>query len=445
MIVVAYLLTFACLILLASLFVHLKPPYSFYLAFSLQLATVALSPFLLVAAILGAGLGALYHAPVAIGAGLLAAAIAAIYIARVLAPQPGFALAFGKDWETRIPACRASHLLKRRWNLRLPRTGEPRFEQNIPYWTIPGTDRMLLCDIWQPPNDVPPSGLAFVYLHGSAWWILDKDLGTRPLFRQLAAQGHVVMDVAYRLCPEVDIYGMVGDVKRAVAWMKANSAQYQVNPACIVLGGGSAGGHLALLAAYAPHHPQLTPPDLQGSDLSVRAVVSYYGPTDLRACYLHLDLTRTANLPKVEIGMPGAAEMKKSMTEAGRMDTLLGGHLHQVPEVYDLASPVTHVHAGSPATLLIQGEPDVIAPASAARVLYWKLVECGVPAVNIVYPLTNHAFDLLLPQTSPPAHAALYYLERFLALLARVPGDVRHPAAGGERPLDRDLAIVLDR
>ena len=71
------------------------------------------------------------------------------------------------------------------------------------------------------------------------------------------------------------------------------------------------------------------------------------------------------------------------------------------------------MRAGSPATLLIQGEPDVIQPAPAARVLYWKLVECGVPAVNIVYPLTNHAFDLLLPQTSPPAHAALYYLDRF--------------------------------
>ena len=95
------------------------------------------------------------------------------------------------------------------------------------------------------------------------------------------------MDVAYRLCPEVDIYGMIGDVKRAVAWMKANAARYQVNPERIVLGGGSAGGHLALLAAYAPHHPLLTPPDVQGCDLSVRAVVSYYGPTDLRAVYEH--------------------------------------------------------------------------------------------------------------------------------------------------------------
>ena len=72
---------------------------------------------------------------------------------------------------------------------------------------------------------MPSSGLAFVYLYGSAWWILDKDFGTRPLFRQLAAQGHVIMDVAYRLCPEVDIYGMVGDVKRTVAWMMSSAAR----------------------------------------------------------------------------------------------------------------------------------------------------------------------------------------------------------------------------
>ena len=43
------------------------------------------------------------------------------------------------------------------------------------------------------------------------------------------------MDVAYRLCPEVDIYGMVGDVKRAVAWMKANASRYGVNPEKIVI------------------------------------------------------------------------------------------------------------------------------------------------------------------------------------------------------------------
>jgi acetyl esterase/lipase len=256
-----------------------------------------------------------------------------------------------------------------------------------------------------------------VYFHGSGWYILDKDFGTRPFFRQLAAQGHVIMDVAYRLCPEVDIHGMIGDVKRAVAWMKANAERYGVNPDRVVLGGASAGGHLALLAAYTPDHPVLTPPDVQERDLSVRAVVSYYGPTDLRACYQRTGQAQLVGLPKVEIGLPGAAEMKKKMTHAGRLATLLGGHPHEVPEIYELASPVAHVHTGCPPTLLIQGESDIIAPAAATRELHRKLVEHGVPAVNIIYPLTNHAFDMLLPQVSPPTHAALYDLERFLALM----------------------------
>jgi acetyl esterase/lipase len=406
-----------CLVLNGSLFVRLKPPYKNFLAFSIQLVAVDLSPFLVVLGLLGAGLGWLSHAPIAVAAGLLGAGISVIYIVLVTVSQPGFDLAFGKDWKTRIQPSRESHMLKRRWNLGWPRTREPRWERDIPFWTIPGTDRKLLCDVWQPPEGVARSGLAFVYLYGSGWYIGDKDFCTRPLFRHLAAQGHVIMDVAYRLCPEVDIYGMVGDVKRSVAWMKANAARYQINPERVVLGGGSAGGHLALLAAYAPHHPLLTPPDVQGCDLSVRAVVSYYGPTDMRACYHHLAQARLIGLPKVEVGLPGAADMKKNMTDAGRMDTLLGGHLHDVPEAYALASPVAHVQAGCPPTLLIQGEPDVIAPAAATRELHRKLVECGVPAVNIIYPLTNHAFDLLLPQVSPPTHAALYYLERFLALM----------------------------
>jgi acetyl esterase/lipase len=416
MLIAAYLLSFLCLILNAFLFVHLKPPWNFLMAV-FQIVAVDFSPFLAVLGLLGAGLGWLYHAPIAVVAGLVGAAISAIYVGLVTAPQPGFDLAFGRDWQTRIPPALESHMLKRRWSLGWPRTREPPWERDIPFWTIPGTERKLLCDVWQPPEGVSPTGLALVFLHGGAWWILDKDYGTRPLFRQLAEEGHVVMDVAYRLCPEVDIYGMVGDVKRAVAWMKTNAAKYHVNPERIVLGGASAGGHLALLAAYTPHHPLLTPPELEGRDLSVRAVVSSYGPTDLHACYLHLDQTRVVHLPKVEVGLPGAADRKKTMTDAGRLDTLLGGHLHQVPEVYELASPVAHVQRGSPPTLLIQGEPDVIQPAAATRVLYWRLVECGTPAVNIIYPLTNHAFDLILPQVSPPAHAALYYMERFLALM----------------------------
>ena len=168
-----------------------------------------------------------------------------------------------------------------------------------------------------------------------------------------------------------------------------------------------------MLAAYTPEDTRLTPSELAGRDLSVRAVVSLYGPTDLRACYEYLDQKRLIGQPKVAI----AATMEKNMADAGRLDMLLGGHLHEVPEVYALASPVTHVGQDAPPTLLIQGEPDVIAPVAATRELHARLTEAGVPAVSITYPLTNHAFDLLFPQISPSAQSALYYLERFLALM----------------------------
>jgi acetyl esterase/lipase len=418
MIIAAYILSFLCLALNLCLFVRLKVPAIYIFAFLIQPITVAITPFLLLLGLVGAGLGWLAQAPIAVAAGLLGALLSAFYIAGVNQNQPVFEPAFGKDWKDSIPPSRAARMLKTHLGLGWPRTPEPRWERDLPFWTIAGTDRKLLCDVWQPAEGVARSGLAFIFLHGSAWWVFDKDLGTRPLFRQLTAQGHVIMDVAYRLCPEVDIYEMLGDVKRAIVWMKTNAARYGVDPGRIVVGGGSAGGHLALLAAYAPQLPRLTPAELQGCDLSVRAVVSLYGPTDMKACYRGTRQERAIGLPKVEVGLPGAATMKKEMTRAGRIDTLLGGHLHEVPEIYELASPVTHVHQGCPPTLLIQGDRDVITSVDATREMYRKLVECGVPAVNVVYPLTNHMFEVVLPQMSPPARAELYCLERFLALVA---------------------------
>jgi acetyl esterase/lipase len=77
------------------------------------------------------------------------------------------------------------------------------------------------------------------------------------------------MDVAYRLCPETGAVGMVGDAKRAVAWMKAHAAEYGASPEKVVLMGASAGAHIALLTAYATNHPRLTPDDLREVDTSV--------------------------------------------------------------------------------------------------------------------------------------------------------------------------------
>ena len=320
-------------------------------------------------------------------------------------------------------------MLARRWTWVLPASPEPRVERDVAYWTVPGTDRKLLADIWQPPEGVQPSGLAFIHLHGGGHASFDKGLPpNEPWFRHLAAQGHVVMDVAYRLVPETNVPGMQGDVKRAIVWMKRNAAALGVNPDRVVLGGDSAGAHLALLAAYAPDDPLLTPEDVRGEDLSVRGVVNYYAVADYRL----------ESRPLVERG-PVAETAKRLLTSL--METwsgarvppddewsaqFTGGQREDWPELYRRVSPITHVGPDAPPTLQFVGEHDVyVSRGGSILALHRRLQAAGVPSVYVELPQTDHAFDMLLPELSPAAQAAMYDVDRFLALMA----------SGWERPV----------
>ncbi len=415
MIILAYALSGLSLLMSALFLVRLK--VRLLLLLFLPLTAGALSPIWTIIGLVGAVLGWAYGAPLAAFMGIVGAVPMILYIWGCSRDHKGFEKAFGAGWSDQIPPQQAKQMVKKRWSfyLKMKASPEPIWERDIPFWTIPGTDRQLLCDIWRPA-DGKTTGLAYIYLHGSAWAIGDKDLYTSTFFRHLAAQGHTVMDIAYRLIPEVDIYDMVGDAKRAVAWMKANADRYGVDPEKIVLGGGSAGGHVALLAGYTPEHPALTPEDLKSADLSVCGMVAFYAPTNLVPGYELYDVKKlSVENPPVSIGTK--ADPKNPMLYAGRLDILLGGSPEEVPDVYRLANPSTHVHSGSPPTLLLQGDKDSLVPIEDTQVHYTKLVESGVPAINVVFPWTQHAFDLMFSKFSPPAQAALYDVDRFLALM----------------------------
>ena len=417
MIILAYILSGLSLLMSVVFLIRLKFPKGMIIWFP-KLAAGALSPYWAILGAVGTVLGWVYGAFWAIPMGILGAGMMIWYVWRCTRDHKGFEKAFGADWSDQIRPEQARHMVKKRWSwfLKMKASPEPSWERDIPFWTIPDTERELLCDIWRPA-DGNVSGLAFVYIHGGAWFIMDKDYAktTRPFFNHLVAQGHTVMDVAYRLCPEVDIYGMVGDVKRAIAWMKANADRYGVNPEKIVLGGASAGGHLAQLAGYTPEHPELTPDDLISADLSVSGVISFYGPTDLLTFYQYMKFQPTAGRSPVHNGL----DSTPSKRDLGRdpLFFLLGGWPQDAPHMYKLASPINHVHPGCPPTLLIQGNHDVVCSMDATRALYAKLVESGVPAINAVLPWTAHAFDVALPQVNPAAQSALYDVDRFLALL----------------------------
>lgn len=405
-----------------------------------KLVTSSFSPLLAVIGGLSANLAKRLRFPLAEILGNLGAFLHGIHVARVIAPHDGFERAFGSDWQARIPPRLHTRLLPQRYTPFIPFPPNIPFEQNIAFAVIPNTRRKLLCDVWEPPIGVKHSGVAVIYFHGSAWHYLDKDFGTRFFFSHLAAQGHVVMDVAYRLCPETDLIGMCGDVRRAVAWMKTNATRYGVSPDKIVLAGGSAGAHLALLNAYTPNHPALTPEDVT-MDTRVSGVISYYGPADLRALWDYMvDLysdhprpRRRRNHSRLNPLAPVLSQIvqhafhRPAKTLEGRgtrtykdiLYNLVGGLPHEVPAMYDLGSPITHVGAHCPPTLQLHGLHDSLVPTSASKRLHHALKSAGVPSILVELPLVEHAFDLvILPQISPAAQAALYDVDRFLALMA---------------------------
>ncbi|MFC1879405.1 alpha/beta hydrolase [Chloroflexota bacterium] len=238
MIILAYILSGLSLLLgVLLLMKQPKAPLGFLVLFP-KLIAAALSSYLAILGVVGAGIGWGYQAYWAVPMGIVGAGMMIWYAWRCTRDHDGFEKAFGAGWSEQISPQQARHMVKKRWSLflKLKASPEPSFERDIPFWTVPGTDRQLLCDLWRPANG-DGSGLAVIFFHGSGWYMFDKDFYTRPFFHHLTAQGHTVMDVAYRLCPEVDIFGMIGDVKQAIAWMKANASRYGVDPDKIVLGG----------------------------------------------------------------------------------------------------------------------------------------------------------------------------------------------------------------
>lgn len=423
-----------------------------------KILAVGYVPFLTAMAIVLACAGVLMSSWWIASPAVVAAIGGAVVLARVGGVSTDLTGALGPGWEHRTPADRHATTVERHWLGRLPRSPEPRLRRDVPFATAPATSRPLLCDVWQPALDVPASGVAVVYLHGSAYYILDKDLGTRPLFRHLASQGHVVVDVAYRLFPETDVPGMVADAKRAVAWAIAHCTELRIDPDRIVLVGGSAGGHLALLAAYAREDPALTPAELRGADPYICAVVSLYGQVSLKAMYYHTgqdkvchrddpqpDWTTAPSRTLVRLFGNNASRLRLAfISYAGRCDWMIGGTPTESPHRYQMLEVSEYVRSDSPPTLLMHGIQDQMAPISEVRHLATEIQRVGGHVTAIYLPHTDHMFDLVATEWSPAARVTVHTLERFLAALPDTPRPIQPRALRLDGSMPDTAGIAVD-
>ncbi len=114
-----------------------------------------------------------------------------------------------------------------------------RVRLDLPYGLAPA-ERL---DLFQAAGKSSP---LLIFIHGGYWRALDKDDFSWVAPPYVAA-GISVAVVNFGLLPLTTLMQIVEQVRRACAWLYHNARVLDVDPARMVCGGHSAGGHLAAM------------------------------------------------------------------------------------------------------------------------------------------------------------------------------------------------------
>ncbi|MBE2998852.1 alpha/beta hydrolase [Nocardiopsis sp. HNM0947] len=244
----------------------------------------------------------------------------------------------------------------------------------LTYATVDGT--ALELDVWEPAEPSAEPLPVVVNVHGGA-----DDLSQSLLPRWdtwLADEGHVVVEADYRFFPEGEWSAPVSDVRCALGWVRDHIAEYGGDPERIALTGQSAGGFLALLAAWAPAED--IPPSCPAPEVDPDAVIAWY----------------TASIGTVD-APPSPWRLRHSPLGgelAATNEHMMGGTVDEVPEEYTASSPVEHVRPGLPPALLLTAGHDLFLDPEDNRRLAARLSGAGVAHRHVELPWTEHMYDL---------------------------------------------------
>lgn len=124
---------------------------------------------------------------------------------------------------------------------------------DIPY--VSDGHKYHLLDIYKP-KDAAGKLPVIIDIHGGGWVYGDKELN-KYYCLHLAAAGFAVVNVSYRLCPEVKCADSLKDVNLALDWVADNGESYGLDTDNAFLTGDSAGGHYCALVLAAKENEKL--------------------------------------------------------------------------------------------------------------------------------------------------------------------------------------------
>lgn len=168
------------------------------------------------------------------------------------------------------------------------------------------------------------------------------------------------------------------DATAAVSWLRANAAEFHVDPGRIYAWGDSAGGHLACLVGLGA--------DGSGTPAgAVAAVAAWYPPTDL-----------------VRMGAQALPDAVATADDPGSREALLiGAQPADAPDKAAAASPLSYVGGNAPPFFLAHGTADRFVPPAQSTSFAAALEAAGADVELHLIEGADHMW--LLPDKSPAA------------------------------------------
>ena len=210
----------------------------------------------------------------------------------------------------------------------------------------------------------------YVWIHGGAW---REGSRTNPRPANLTSHRFAVASISYRFTEDAIFPAQIHDCKAAIRWLRANANRHGYRADWIAVGGGSAGGHLAMLLATSGGVAELE--GTVGGNLEhssrVQAVIDYFGPSDFE--------------------LRGKTQPDRAYTDKSGSFALLGGRNGKVPlKMERFASPATYVSSDDPPLLIFHGTADKVVLPDQSEHIARRYQASGLTAQLVMVEGAGH-------------------------------------------------------